>query len=192
MDDPAHEKSNEIPAAQHLLRRLDLDGSLVTADAMHTQSETARIVVQEKGGDYLLNVKGNQKGVADNARHLYRTLSRGFSPQRMAQTCELNRGRTEARCVVAFDTTATRIDFPFAEQVAQSTRCVDNRRKPAKEIETECLITSRPAAQMNAEQMLRQDRQYWGIETGLHLRLDVIAGEDRSRVRHRNAVMNLA
>ncbi len=40
--------------------------------------------------------------------------------------------------------------------------------------------------------MLRQDRQYWGIETGLHLRLDVIAGEDRSRVRHRNAVMNLA
>jgi hypothetical protein len=45
---------------------------------------------------------------------------------------------------------------------------------------------------MSAEQMLRQDRQYWGIETGLHLRLDVIAGEDRSRVRHRNAVMNLA
>lgn len=40
--------------------------------------------------------------------------------------------------------------------------------------------------------MLRQDRQYWGIETGLHLRLDVIAGEDRSRVRQPNAVMNLA
>jgi len=45
---------------------------------------------------------------------------------------------------------------------------------------------------MNAEQMLKADRRYWGIETGLHLRLDVIAGEDRSRVRTRNAVMNLA
>jgi hypothetical protein len=45
---------------------------------------------------------------------------------------------------------------------------------------------------MSAKLMLQQDRQYWGIETGLHLRLDVIAGEDRSRVRHRNAVMNLA
>ena len=110
----------------------------------------------------------------------------------MAQTCELNRGRTEARCVVAFDTTATRIDFPFVEQSARLTRCIDSRRKPAEQIETEYLITSRPAAQMNAEQMLQQDRQYWGIETGLHLRLDVIAGEDRSRVRHRNAVMNLA
>lgn len=94
--------------------------------------------------------------------------------------------------MVAFDTTATRIDFPFAEQAARLTRCIDSRRKPAEEIETEYLITSRPAAQMSAEQMLQQDRQYWGIETGLHLRLDVIAGEDRSRVRHRNAVMNLA
>jgi predicted transposase YbfD/YdcC len=94
--------------------------------------------------------------------------------------------------VVAFDTTATRIDFPFAEQAARLTRCVDSPRKPAEEIETEYLITSRPAVQMSAEQMLQRDRKYWGIETGLHLRLDVIAGEDRSRVRHRNAVMNLA
>jgi hypothetical protein len=78
--EPVAENSNEIPAAQHLLRRLDLDGSLVTADAMHTQTETGRIVVQEKGGDYLFTVKGNQKGVADNAQELYKNLSRDFSP----------------------------------------------------------------------------------------------------------------
>lgn len=82
--------------------------------------------------------------------------------------------------------------FPFAEQAARLTRCVDSPAKPALEIETEYLLSSRPAAQMNAEQMLKADRRYWGIETGLHLRLDVIAGEDRSRVRKRNAVMNLA
>jgi len=40
--------------------------------------------------------------------------------------------------------------------------------------------------------MLTADRNYWGIENGLHQRLDVIAGEDRSRVRHRNAALNLA
>ena len=72
--------SNEIPAAQALLRRMDLDGSLVTADAMHTQTQTARIVVQEKGGDYLFTVKGNQKGVADNVRELYKHLAHDFSP----------------------------------------------------------------------------------------------------------------
>jgi hypothetical protein len=78
--EPVAEGSNEIPAAQKLLKRVDLDGSLVTADAMHTQTETGRIVVQEKGGDYLFTVKGNQKGVADNARGLYQNLSRDFSP----------------------------------------------------------------------------------------------------------------
>ena len=45
---------------------------------------------------------------------------------------------------------------------------------------------------MSAVQMLAADRQYWGIETGLHLRLDVIAGEDRSRVRNRTSALNLA
>lgn len=78
--EPVADDSNEIPAAQNLLRRVDLDGSLVTADAMHTQTETARIVVQEKGGDYLFTVKGNQKGVADNARELHKKLARDFSP----------------------------------------------------------------------------------------------------------------
>lgn len=74
------EGSNEIPAVQRLLKRVDLDGSLLTADALNTQTETARIVVQEKGGDYLFTVKGNQSGVAGNLQQLYRNLSRAFSP----------------------------------------------------------------------------------------------------------------
>ena len=74
------EGSNEIPAVQRLLKRVDLDGSLVTADALNTQTETARIVVQEKGGDYLFTVKGNQPGVADNVQELYNHLSGAFSP----------------------------------------------------------------------------------------------------------------
>jgi hypothetical protein len=72
--------SNEIPAVQRLLQRVDLDGSLVTADALNTQTETARIVVQDRGGDYLFTVKGNQSGVADNVQALYANLSRAFSP----------------------------------------------------------------------------------------------------------------
>jgi hypothetical protein len=74
------EGSNEIPAVQTVLGRLDLEGSLVTADALNTQSETARIVVQDKGGDYLFTVKGNQPGVVKNVQQLYSSLSRAFSP----------------------------------------------------------------------------------------------------------------
>jgi len=74
------QKSNEIPATQALLRKLDLEGSLVTADALHTQTETARIIVQEKGADYLFTVKGNQKTVADSVRQLKEGLEHAFSP----------------------------------------------------------------------------------------------------------------
>jgi hypothetical protein len=72
--------SNEIPAVQAVLQRVDLEGSLVTADALNTQSETARIVVQEKGADYLFTVKANQPGVQKNVRQLYKGLARAFSP----------------------------------------------------------------------------------------------------------------
>jgi len=74
------EGSNEIPAAQEVLRKVDLDGSLVTADALNTQTETARIIVQQKGGDYLFTVKGNQPGIAANVRQLHSNLARAFSP----------------------------------------------------------------------------------------------------------------
>ncbi len=46
-----------------LCRRLELAGRLVSIDALHTQAQTARELVLEHGGEYLLTVKGNQPGV---------------------------------------------------------------------------------------------------------------------------------
>ncbi|KAF0168913.1 MAG: hypothetical protein FD161_4956 [Limisphaerales bacterium] len=57
------DKSNEIPAVRALCERLELDGRLVSIDALHTQSETARQIVLEHGGDYVMTVKGNQPTV---------------------------------------------------------------------------------------------------------------------------------
>lgn len=82
-------------------------------------------------------------------------------------------------------------------QAARLTRLVGRPQNqpalPKKEtIETEWLICSRPRALFSPEQMYTADRRYWAIENGLHLRLDVTAGEDRSRVRTPRAVFNLA
>jgi hypothetical protein len=74
------EGSNEIPAAQQLLSRTEIAGSLVTAAALHTQAATARMVVQDKGADFLFTVKGNQPGVAQNVQQLYQSSWHGFSP----------------------------------------------------------------------------------------------------------------
>lgn len=57
------EKTNEIPAVRELLGRIDVQGKLVSIDALHTQTETARAIVLEHGGDYLFTVKGNQPSV---------------------------------------------------------------------------------------------------------------------------------
>jgi hypothetical protein len=50
------------------------------------------------------------------------------------------------------------------------------------------LLTSRPPERLSPRQWLEEQRNYWGIEAGLHQRLDMSADEDRSRVRQRNAV----
>ena len=55
------QKTNEIKVAQPLLAPLDLVGNVVTADAMHTQADFARYVVDEKQADYVLTVKDNQR-----------------------------------------------------------------------------------------------------------------------------------
>jgi hypothetical protein len=70
-------KSNEIPAGQTLLDRLELDGTIALMDALHTQVQTARSIVQEGGGNFVLFVKGNQKGLLDQAKHF---LAEDFSP----------------------------------------------------------------------------------------------------------------
>lgn len=57
------DKTNEIPTVRALCQRLELDGQLVSIDAMHTQTETARAIVLEHGGDFLMTVKANQPGV---------------------------------------------------------------------------------------------------------------------------------
>jgi hypothetical protein len=78
---PIAEKSNEIPALKPLLRRLPVPaGTLVTADAMHCQQESARFITQEWGGDYLFGLKGNQSGIEEKARHLL--AQQGFPPSR--------------------------------------------------------------------------------------------------------------
>jgi hypothetical protein len=76
------DKSNEIPAGQTLLDRLELDGAIALMDALHTQVQTAHAIVQEGGGDYVLFVKGNQPGLLQQAQHF---LPEDFSPSTVAR-----------------------------------------------------------------------------------------------------------
>jgi hypothetical protein len=69
--EPIQEKSNEIPALKLLLNKLPkgaVEGSMITADALHCQQESSRFVTQELGADYLWGLKGNQSGILERAQ----------------------------------------------------------------------------------------------------------------------------
>ena len=71
-------KSNEIPAGRRLLLPQDLVGKIVLADALHTQDETARQILHQQGGDFLLTVKANQLTVHKTLENLF--AKQAFSP----------------------------------------------------------------------------------------------------------------
>jgi hypothetical protein len=73
-------KTNEIPVAQKLFPDLDLKGRFVSLDALHTQTQTARDIVLEGGGDYLLTVKDNQPTLRENIQKLIPAPKADFPP----------------------------------------------------------------------------------------------------------------
>ena len=91
------DKSNEIPAVQELIDMLDLQGAVVTADAMHCQTETAEKIVGKKA-DYVLMVKGNQETLHQELQDALVAAFDEENPRmRTQRTCEKNRDRHETR-----------------------------------------------------------------------------------------------
>jgi len=74
------QKTNEIPVARQLLEPLDIQGCIVIGDALHTQTETARMIVMEKGADYLFTVKDNHPTLNQTIAKLVPAPEVGFFP----------------------------------------------------------------------------------------------------------------
>ena len=93
------EKSNEITAIPELLSRLTLSGCIVTIDAMGCQREIAAKIV-DKGGDYVLALKGNQKELHEDVQLFFDdAVGAGFkyTPHDYYETVEKGRGRRQTR-----------------------------------------------------------------------------------------------
>ena len=110
----------------------------------------------------------------------------------LAQRTERNKGRTEARSVARFAVHPEQVGFPFAQQGAKLQQATDDPSKPLASFKEFFLLTTHDPRGYDAGALLDDKRGYWGIESGLHQRLDVIALEDKSRVRTTNAAWNLA
>jgi hypothetical protein len=82
---------------------------------------------------------------------------------------------------------AEAVGFPLAAQAARLRRDVRGPKGQSVS-ETVALITSLPAERLDAAEWLRLNRAAWGIETGLHARLDVSRRDDQCRLRGAPAV----
>ena len=175
-------KSNEIPAARALLKKVDVVGKTVVADALHTQWETAQQILFEHGGDFVFTVKENQKTLHTTVAGLL--TEQPFSPSAHAAEPHLpagNRSRREIRALQSQETTPEAVCFPGAQQIAKLRRRV--RRRGKVTTETVYLLSSRAPDSLPASELAALKRQYWSIESALHYRLDEVLDEDRSRVR---------
>jgi hypothetical protein len=97
---------------------------------------------------------------------------------------EDNRSRRERRALVTRSVESTQLGLAGAAQIG----CLHRQLGKEAETKVEYLVSSRPAEALPAEQFLNLDRDYWGVESGLHQRLDCSGFEDRVRVRHKGAL----
>ena len=169
-------KSNEIPAVRDLLKAFaDLAGAVVTIDALHTQHDTAQVILSRQA-DYVMTVKGNMPT-------LYRQLKK-LPWARIPATSSVSTGHgRRARRTIKAALAPAWIEFAGAAQVAQVRRTVTKNGK--KTVEVVYLITSDRMA--DPAVLAAWVRGHWEIENRLHWVRDVTYQEDKSLVRTGNA-----
>jgi predicted transposase YbfD/YdcC len=172
----ADEKSNEIPAVRELLKAFaDLAGSVLTIDAMHTQHDTAQLILG-RGADYVMTVKANMPTLHKQLKKLPWTRVPSVS------SVSEDHGRRARRTIKVVLAPAW-IGFEGAAQVAQLRRTVTKKGK--KTVEVVYLVTSDRRA--SPETLASWVRRHWHIENKLHWVRDVTYQEDKSLVRTGNA-----
>lgn len=184
-------KSNEITAIPAFLDRLALEGAIVTMDAMGTQKDIARRIVEKKA-DYVLALKGNQGALHEDVR-LFLNDRHVTENCLVSSTLDGGHGRIEERiCRVTDDIAWLRErhpDWKDLNSIAAVTCARTNKKTGETTEETRLYIASLPP---EPKRILDASRAHWSIENNLHWTLDVTFREDACRCRKDNSSLNLS
>lgn len=183
------DKSNEISAMPKLIDLLDVKGRIITADAMHTQRQTAQAITQA-GGDYVLALKGNQGTLYEDVK-LFLEDEAPIGNGATITTTDSRHGRLETRTAFITDEVEwlkARHHWPGLAAIGKVTGLRETPDGKTSE-QTRYYILS---ASLTAERFLGAVRAHWAIENSLHWVLDVTMNEDGLRNRTDNGPENLA
>lgn len=178
------EKSNEITAVPELLELVDVEGSIVTADAMSCQKTVVQKICEKKA-DYVIALKNNQPTLLSNAA-LYFDAFAAELPA--ISTHDKDHGRIEFR-EYRLATDISWLDERRQWDGLKSVGMVRTRRicNDQESSETRYFLTSLT----DVEQFAYASRKHWSIENQLHWCLDVIFREDSARARKDLSPLNL-
>lgn len=177
----------EIIALRELVKRLDIRSKIITADALHCQRETCEIIVGQ-GGDYCLQLKGNQGDMQDDVRAIF--ADQDIDKIDEYTSTDADHGRIETRRVRVYEAPEyiqKTHNWPALSALVQliSTREINGQTTTA----THAYLMSKT---LSAEETAAIIRGHWQIENGLHWSLDVIMADDQHRARKDNAPINFA
>lgn len=188
------EKSNEITAIPELLKLIDLEGSVITIDAMGTQIKIAQQIVESKG-DYILSLKKNHSKIHDAVIDFVdEHVSSDFRDVKHAQLVEenlkLSHGRIESRTYVQFEIPE---GFQSSERWSGlKTFGLVVYRWTENDVEKSEIRYYLSSLKLDIGTFSRCIRSHWGIETTCHWSLDVTYREDALQSRDRRGTENLA
>ena len=186
------EKSNEITAIPALLDMLEVSGCIISTDAMGCQKAIAE-KIREKGADYLLAVKGNQKSLHDDIKlYLDDLATKTILPENASshETIDKGHGRIEVRrCWVSTDISwlEQRNDWKDLMMIG----VVESERHENEKVSLErrYFIASMTK---DAEDFMGSVRSHWSVENNLHWVLDIGFREDECRIRKGFGAENMA
>ena len=184
------EKSNEITAIPEVLKLVDLRGAIVTIDAMGTQKAIAKVIV-DGGGDYVLNLKGNQETLHNAViEHVTKELESADSHYREHITKETGHGREETRHYIQMPAPKTLPGFDCWKSLMTIGVVIATCLRNGKETtEIRYYISS---LSMGVKRFAHAVRAHWGIENTCHWSLDFTYREDESRIRNQHLRENFA
>jgi predicted transposase YbfD/YdcC len=160
-----------------LLEAIDLHGKDISADALLTQRQLARYLVEERQAHYHFTVKGNQSGLLEDITLYFQTRK---APEFV--TVDFGHGRIETRKIVTTTALNDYLDFPHVGQAFLLERETLDKKTAKSSTETAYGITSGTPEQANAQRVLQVNRGHWSIES-CHYILDWNYDADRSRIR---------
>ena len=177
-------KHNETSHFTQLLESLDLDGAVVTFDALHTVRANLSWLVTDKKAHYIAVVTRNQPLLHAQIRALpWRQVPAGISAR------ETGHGRAETRTLKAAH--VSHLDFPGSRQAIKITRWRQDAATGKTTRQTVYAIASLTSAHATAQDLARLVREHWSIEAHHHVR-DVTFGEDAATSRTGSGPANLA